>query len=135
MINFQWKDEYSVQVEEIDKQHKEFVKTLSNFYNMIIAGEEKKALLNIFNDLLSFAVNHFETEEKYFREFNYSGAEEHIKEHNELKEKLLALKNKADTEPLDLSFELIDYLEDWLVNHMATMDQKYVQCFHEHGLK
>jgi hemerythrin len=36
---------------------------------------------------------------------------------------------------IDFAFDLIDFLEDWLINHLLDMDQKYKKCFHDHGLK
>jgi len=32
------------------------------------------------------------------------------------------------------SFNLADFLEEWLGIHLNGMDKKYVKCFHEHGL-
>ena len=42
-------------------------------------------------------------------------------------------RNKDDVTAL--AFELVDYLEDWLIDHLQTKDQEYKQCFLEHGLK
>ena len=45
------------------------------------------------------------------------------------------LKEKYPEPTIDFAFELVDFLEDWLINHLMTVDQKYVKCFHDHGLK
>ena len=36
---------------------------------------------------------------------------------------------------IEFAFELVDFLEDWLINHLMIVDRKYIKCFHEHGLK
>ncbi len=36
---------------------------------------------------------------------------------------------------MEMSFELIDFLEDWLIGHVKTSDQKYVQCFKDNRLE
>ena len=62
-------------------------------------------------------------------------ATQHIKEHNKFKGKIVELREKFKNNELEISFELIDFLEDWLLDHLMTQDQKYVKCFKEHGLK
>ena len=75
------------------------------------------------------------TEEKYFKEFNYAGADEHIAKHKEFSENLAILQKKHEGDTLAFAFALVDFLEDWLINHLMTVDQQYKQCFKEHGLK
>jgi hemerythrin len=29
----------------------------------------------------------------------------------------------------------MDFLEDWLIDHLMTVDQEYETCFKNHGLK
>jgi hemerythrin len=134
-MDFIWKDEYSVGVKEIDDQHRHFVDLLSKLYFAISSRQVKQTLAELSQDLIAYADNHFQTEEKYFKEFNYEGAEEHIAEHRKLKEQLTDFQEGFTANKLELSFKLIDFLEDWLVGHLANMDKKYVQCFHEHGLR
>ena len=51
-------------------------------------------------------------------------------------EKLNQLKNGfKDDDVIALAFGLIDFLEDWFLDHLANEDQKYAQCFKAHGLK
>jgi len=61
--------------------------------------------------------------------------EEHKEKHRLFTEKLdkLVLQSKGDS--MALAFALVDYLEDWLLDHLITEDQKYVTCFREHGLR
>jgi hypothetical protein len=42
---------------------------------------------------------------------------------------------RLETDAITASFDLVDYLEDWLIGHLAEYDQRYVQCFHDHGLR
>lgn len=76
---------------------------------------------------------HFATEEKYFDKFKYANAKEHKEEHIRFRKHIDKM-SQAKEGHLELSFELIDFLEDWLINHVKDMDQKYVECFKSHGL-
>ncbi|MEI7765731.1 MAG: hypothetical protein WCI93_04085, partial [bacterium] len=60
---------------------------------------------------------------------------EHINKHKEFNDKLNTLKEKYLNYTVEFAFELVDFLEDWLLNHLMVVDQKYIKCFHEHGLK
>lgn len=132
---FQWKEEYQLGFEKIDAQHQYFVSLINELYEAILKLEIKDKLGIIFNKLSVYAANHFATEEAYFKEFSYEGAAEHITEHQKLLKRLEELRQQIAEDKLELSFALIDFLEDWLLNHLATVDVKYVACFKEHGLK
>lgn len=134
--DFEWKPEYSVHVQVIDNQHKHFISILNKLLHELTKGEPKEVVGNTLDSIVDYAKLHFSTEERYFDEFNYKGAEEHKGEHKKLMEKIDVLKAKRDTtdDPVGLVFETLDFLEDWLIYHLINMDQKYVSCFQEHGL-
>jgi hemerythrin len=131
----EWDDKYSVGVEEIDNQHKRMFSVINELLDAIADNSTEEHLGHIIESLVQYKIFHFETEEKYFKEFNYDGAEDHIDKHRVFNEKLVALKEKYPNYTIEFAFELVDFLEDWLINHLMVVDQKYVKCFHEHGLK
>ncbi len=132
---FLWSDEYNFGIIEIDTQHQYFVSIINELYDAILSLEVRDKLNAIFIKLVNYAVEHFATEEKYFAKFNYAGAEEHIAKHEEMKAKIAELQKKIKEDDFKLSFDLIDFLEGWLVDHLAVMDRKYVECFKANGLK
>ena len=131
----EWEERYSVGVEEIDNQHKHMFETINKLLDLISTNTPEENLGSVIDGLIKYKIFHFQTEEKYFKEFNYEGAEEHIQKHREFNDKLLALKAKYSNYTIEFAFELIDFLEDWLINHLLVVDHKYIKCFHEHGLK
>jgi hemerythrin-like metal-binding protein len=131
---FEWKEEYSVGVKEIDYQHKQLVITIEKLSQAISEGHAKEVLHEILDTLAKYAVDHFQTEEKYFDQFNYEFSKEHKELHADFKAKVVEFIEKAKSNQIKVSFELIDFLEDWLLDHLVTADQKYVKCFKENGL-
>lgn len=131
----EWKDDYSVDVKILDDQHKQMFATINELLEAINTNTPKERMKSIIDNLIKYKLFHFETEEKYFKEFNYDGAEEHIAKHHEFNEKLNALIAKHSEVSLEFAFELIDFLEDWLISHLMIMDQGYKKCFKEHGLE
>lgn len=130
-----WSDEYSVGVEEIDKQHQHLFMIINDLLDVINTRANINQLKGIINSLVEYKIFHFETEEKYFREFNYEETEDHIIKHREFNKGLETLKSKYPDYTAEFAFALVDFLEDWLVNHLMLVDQKYRKCFNDHGLK
>jgi hemerythrin len=129
-----WNEEYSVGVKEIDDQHKHFVMILDNLTKTFYSGGDELELEEVFKELMLYAGFHFSTEEKYFREFKYEGADEHIKEHRRIIFELEKMEKENEKDHLQRTIELVDFLEDWLVIHLSDMDKKYTKCFNDHGL-
>jgi hemerythrin-like metal-binding protein len=134
-INLKWKDEYSVHVQEIDQQHMQLVKLIFELFDSINKHVAKDMLGDILDKLVKYAGYHFATEEKYFDLFNYEDKEKHINEHRKFADKVVEFKKKYVNHEVEISFELIDFLENWLLDHLMESDKKYVRCFTEHGLK
>lgn len=130
-----WKPEYSVEVEIIDNQHKKFIDVIRNLYEAIQKNETDEKIEEIFDDLDEYIKIHFATEENYFKKFNYENSKEHKEEHESFKRKIKELTDNSKESKLKISFDLIDFLEDWLIDHLITQDQKYKKCFKENGIK
>lgn len=131
----EWKKEYSVKVKEIDSQHKELIRIINQLYDDIYAGKPKKNLEEILNKLEEYTHIHFSTEERYFDRFKYEKNIEHKNIHNDFKEKIKILNQRFKHDGKNVSTELIDFLEDWLLNHIMDEDHKYIECFKKNGLK
>ncbi len=108
---------------------------INELLDAINANNTEEHLGNIIESLIKYKMFHFTTEEKYFNDFNYEGKEDHIARHKEFNDKLIMMRAKYPTYSVEFAFELVDFLENWLINHLMVTDQKYVKCFHEHGLK
>ncbi|MEI7620797.1 MAG: bacteriohemerythrin, partial [Candidatus Falkowbacteria bacterium] len=126
-MHFIWKTEYKFGLNEIDKQHEYFVGILDELYDAILNNSDRVKLRGLLGSLINYASLHFATEEKYFDEFSYDGAAEHKLKHKELTEKVLDFQKKFEENKVDISTDLIDFLEDWLVDHLLNLDRKYVE--------
>lgn len=129
-----WKDEYSVNVKEIDDQHKQLFSIINTLIETIAATPKEEEIVAIINEIVSYKAAHFATEDKYFHEFNYEGTAEHEAAHERFNQKVTELQKTYAGNTLEFAFALIDFLEDWLLEHLMGMDQKYTKCFNEHGL-
>lgn len=124
-------------VKQIDLQHQEILESMHFIYDSLMSKKSPDIINKELEVLMNHANAHFLTEEMYFKEFNYDGAAEHIEAHNKLRRDAgdFVIKIKqVNGDTYEIVFELIDFLENWLVDHLETLDKKYTKCFNEHGL-
>lgn len=133
--SIQWLPEYSVGIKSIDEQHKKFLALISISINAINEQSEFSQISKVLDDLITYADYHFSTEEKYFKECNYENATEHMEKHQKFYQEIDALRKRYANDKVNVSFELIDYLEDWLIDHINDTDQEYVKCFLKNNIK
>ena len=70
MAFLDWDDSLSVNVTEIDDQHKKLIGTLNDLYDAMDDGKGNDVLGKILKELTDYTVYHFQTEENYFKKFN-----------------------------------------------------------------
>ena len=133
MAFMQWTQNLSVGVKEIDEQHKKLIEIVNKAHEIDL-NEDKEKGNEIFKELIEYVRVHFSTEEKYFEQCNYPGAEEHIAEHALLTEKVLKFKDEYDKGECDCE-KFLNILKEWLENHLVKIDQLYVDNFKACGLK
>lgn len=134
-MTIKWEDSYSVGVSHIDEQHKIFFGILNELNESVFAMKSQDVLGKIFKELSDYSNYHFDTEEKYFADFNYDGAQPHIAEHKNYIKRLGEIEAKIGADETKTALELIDFMEDWMVHHIDVMDKGYTKCFQDHGLK
>jgi len=135
MALINWNDRLSVDVAEIDQQHKRLITMINELNDAMKVGKGKDLLGPIVNNLVEYAVTHFKTEEKYFAQFGYPETDQHKKEHEAFVQKVSDFKSGFESRKISLTIEVMDFLSDWLKNHIMATDKKYSRFFNEHGLK
>jgi hemerythrin len=124
MAFMDWTDEIAVN-DEIDAQHRKLFAIVNELHASVTAGAERSSLAKIFNELIDYTIVHFQTEERYFAELSYPDAQAHKREHDELTGQVVTLQGQFADGDLVISFELLDFLYDWLKTHTSDSDVKF----------
>src|SRR5690554_2210683 len=96
MEKFTWSEEYSVGVALINDQHKHFFEIANKIVDLVLKENvSQEAILKAAVELGDYAFYHMNTEEEYFKEFNYEEAEPHVNAHNLYREKVSKYLDKA----------------------------------------
>ena len=111
--------------ETIEVQHKRLSEIIKKMYDSIVRGDEQNALAEVFDELICFMIYHFDTEEALFGAYDYPDYESHKKEHNELCRQILELQEQFNMKIVTITFEVMDFLTNWLEEHTAVTDSKF----------
>jgi len=136
---FVWTPEYSVNVAEIDEQHKEFIKIVNDLLDLgdkeSFTDEEALAKVSKLGD---YAFYHLSTEEDLFATTNYPDAPEHVAVHDKFRQQVKDFENEIRDKNNDKKISLgriAVFAGNWLLNHILIMDKKYSEFFNEKGIK
>ena len=132
-----WKEKWNTGITSIDDQHFHFVEILNKAYELNENDFNKIKINEILNDLIEYARIHFSTEEDYFEKTGYPSKNEHLEKHKELLTQVLEFSSKFENvkDVTKNVKDLLNFLKDWLENHLIQMDHEYIPWLKEHGVK
>lgn len=132
-----WRDEkYSVNISHLDGHHKRLFDLVNNLHDAMKQGKSKDILGGIFTELMNYTVYHFSAEEELFQKYGYPQYTQHKKEHEDLTKQVVELKDRFDRGGfmLVLTMETMNFLKDWLNNHICVSDKKYRPFLNSKGV-
>jgi hemerythrin len=135
MALIEWTEDFSVSVEEIDKQHKKLVAMINNLHDAMTQGKGNDYIKEIIDELVQYSIYHFATEEKYFDKFSYPDTEKHKQIHKDFIAKVSDFRKEYNEGNVMLTIEVMEFLSNWLQNHILGDDMEYSDFFVENGLK
>jgi hemerythrin len=124
VVTFQWKEEYSIGVQEIDSDHQKMFEAADRLNRAIAHGEEDFVLNDILDFLINYTREHFRREEDMMRMYSYEDLEAHSKKHAQLTEEVLSYRRKFETDKLSMDAGFTSFLSGWIVDHIMTEDRK-----------
>lgn len=130
-----WMPEFNTHIEVIDKQHRLLVELVNELHEAHSKGKDRAVLLKLINKLGLYAATHFAREEDFFEKFNYPDMDEHLQEHDYFEDMLSQFEEEYKNGRQDLSFKVIIFLSDWLVNHINGTDKNYVKFLTSRGVR
>ncbi len=129
-----WNEFYELGIEKVDEQHKKLVDMINKLYDAFMEGKAQDVTDEILHEMEQYADYHFKAEEAIFSKYNYPDKEEHISIHAEFFEKTNYYKSTHSSGEENVHYELMNFLKDWLLNHIQGEDVKYADYFKEHNI-
>lgn len=135
MAFFTWEAQYSVNVWEMDEQHKKLIKMLDDLFEAMLTGKGRETLGKVLAGLISYTKIHFAAEEELMKKHGFPEYPSHKKEHDALTQKVLDLDKRFRTSSVSITVETGNFLKDWLTRHILNRDKKYGLYLNAKGIK
>ena len=116
----EWRQEFSVQVPEIDKDHQILVDCVTEIERSLSNGGSQHSEIA---KLIYLSRTHFTAEETLMRAMGYSEIEAHIQEHKTFLTDLKVLEEQSLA--TGLSQESVAKVKHWLEQHFVSDDKQY----------
>jgi hemerythrin len=130
----EWKSEYSVGIASIDVQHRKLIELINSLQTAVdySTGEifERKAL----DELVDYTKTHFVYEEGLMEQNGYPDFESHRAAHARMIAKVDQVLEAYRQDQDSAMQQALDFLKDWLINHINGTDKQYSQFLIEKGV-
>jgi hemerythrin len=119
-----WSDILSVEVDEIDEDHRKLVNIFNILNHAVTERESREYLAAVLEELINCTVWHFSHEERLMLKHGYPEMEAHKVEHQELIKSARELQQELLQANKPVADEEIVFLERWLTEHILTFDMR-----------
>ena len=130
-----WDDAYSVEIQEIDEQHKCLIEIMNELYTAMANKSNRDLISDVLDKLVDYTKVHFAVEETLMRVFHYDGYEEHKAIHDKIVHRVLEFQGQFRAGNDKVGMDLLMFLKDWLFDHINKVDKQYTKTFHKAGVK
>ncbi len=129
-----WNDRYSVLIEQMDDEHKMLFRITNKLGNKMLNGDATSGeLVKIIDELLKYTEMHFSNEEDFLERhrYNQKGIAIQKDQHKKFIQKVHDFKDALVVHNRKPSIEVIEFLNNWLLNHIMKIDKNYGDELHE----
>jgi hemerythrin len=135
-----WTENMSVGVKTFDEDHKSLIRMMNAIHEVLqnideegkIPSEEIEAALHQLENYVRYHCNH---EEVAMAKTDYAELEEHKQEHTKLAAMVaeMSWRFHGSTDPRHIA-EIMQFIYDWLTNHINVTDKKYTAHLNARGI-
>ena len=119
-----WSDEYSVNVAEIDEQHKKLLEHVNKLHAGVEAQIDKEDLHQLLVELYDYTEFHFASEQKLMDQHEMGNVKKHHKEHKLLLKHLKQICDAVSDGKRPAFYSQYDVSNDWFLAHIMDFDKK-----------
>jgi hemerythrin-like metal-binding protein len=125
---------YSVGVQAVDNQHKVLFDIINELHAAMMKGQAQSLSGPLLKKLADYTRNHFTAEEAMMASANYPGLEAHKTKHSVLVKQVEDYIARFEKGEISINLHLLNFLRDWLTNHIQKVDKEYGPWLNEHGV-
>ena len=122
MAFFDWSKEYQVDVEQIDAEHHHLFDLINEYYIGHARRDSDRDIARLLSQLVAYAEEHFEHEERLMSDIGYPPLEEHKAQHTGLITAIFEIKERLSTKSATADAEILAFVKSWLTRHILEED-------------
>ncbi len=131
-VKFTWRKDYTIGIEQIDKEHKLIIDHFDKLYELMKDGKGHEYYDELLTFLVSYIDTHLSNEEKYHEEINYPEKKEHLALHRVFTDKIRSIieaKDEGNVTDGDL-ININLFIKKWWIHHILVEDMKVANYIH-----
>ncbi len=129
MPKIEWMDSFSVHNKTLDDQHEKWIEIFNRAHGQMMGEIPEDDTLGIGEtaliEMIKYTKYHFFSEEEFMKKNGFPGYEEHKRLHQAFVMKLDRISSDIQEGTFVMNSEIIKLIENWLIDHILTEDQKY----------
>ncbi len=134
MENFEWSEKYSVNVKQIDEQHKKLIGIVAQLNTAMRQGKGKDIIGKVLEELAKYTITHFKDEERIMKSAGYPDFEAHQTKHQWMNDRVAQLYRDYQDGKVTLSIEVMNFLQSWIDKHIMGTDKQYAPFLNSKGI-
>jgi hemerythrin len=130
-MKIKWNESFSCFEPTIDAQHMKMVELINDMEELASLNDgldRYDEIMAIFKELKEYTVYHFSTEESLFEKYGYDSFNVKVQKHQHqgFIEKIKAIETREiDDNQYGVLHELLDFVSQWLTNHILHTDKQF----------
>ena len=121
-----WDASMDTGIQLIDNDHKKLISLINQLQNASHYKVDDYIIDQTMDELINYTKYHFEREEFLMRSNQYPGYEAHKKLHENMISKMSECMEKYKSNPDNTIDDALNFLKNWLINHIKGDDRKYI---------
>ncbi|QGY41542.1 bacteriohemerythrin [Pseudodesulfovibrio cashew] len=130
-----WSNRLCIGLDSVDKQHQRLVELINQLNRAMKNKASQGKMVEIVSGLGEYVVTHFGYEEKLFDKHGYPETPGHKDLHRKFVAKVSEFSDALAAGKTTVSIEVIQFLREWLTEHILVVDKAYVPFLKSKGAR
>jgi len=134
MALFPWEARFSVNVENIDSQHRQLIDIINELHEAMMKKRSKEVLGELLERLVDYTDVHFTYEEELMARYEFPGYHDHKRQHDTIRNNVQERLQEHRDGKIVMSIKVMEYLKKWLSEHIMGTDRLYADFLNSEGV-
>lgn len=135
MAFYEWRDELSVNIPSIDRQHQVLIGYINDLHDAVGSASANVLAARVLKKLVQYTTVHFLYEEMLFGAYNYPQDADHKASHQRFIDQIERMEKDCAAGDSAVAAKLLELLKSWLNHHILKDDMAYSAFLLEQGVQ